>query len=132
MKQPALVFLVFVVSTNAMPTTLDTSPQLITQVEFISSGNGGRTRKPVLSPMPHTFPNQLTRKDDPTFRETSPNNGLNDFVEQVNLVIQQGQTTYVDPRGPITTMGPIIGMSPAEILQARTTDWLCGMPRQDK
>jgi hypothetical protein len=58
---------------------------------------------------------------DSKFRQTDPNHSLNDFVEKVNLVIQQGQTTYVDPRGPITTMGPTIGMSPTEILQARTT-----------
>jgi|SRR5665213_2206955 len=38
-----------------------------------------------------------------------------------NLVVQVGQTNYKDPRGPITAMGPTIGMSPAEILQARKT-----------
>jgi Trypsin-like peptidase domain len=73
------------------------------------------------SALPYASLNQHTRKDEPKFRETSPNNGLNDFVEQVNLVIQQGQTTYIDPRGSITTMGPTIGLSPAEILQARKT-----------
>jgi hypothetical protein len=58
---------------------------------------------------------------DSKFREMRLNHDLNDLVDQVNLVVQQGQTTYVDPRGPITTMGPTIGMSPTEISQARTT-----------
>jgi hypothetical protein len=49
------------------------------------------------------------------------------LFHQINIVAQtdaNGHISYADPRGGLTELGPKIGMSAAEIHQARTTTGL--------
>ena len=53
--------------------------------------------------------------------QTKVSDGFADLMQNVNLILQDGMTTWTDPRGPITQKAAELGLSADDVMRIRET-----------
>jgi hypothetical protein len=71
--------------------------------------------------MPHASLSQLVQQRNADGDQTKVSDGFADLMQNVNLILQEGMTTWTDPRGPITQKAAELGLSAGDVMRIRET-----------